>query len=83
MKITKQLNIAWIRPDKASIDELVVVHSQPITPAEAGEAWQRFEDGKSVDGFVPIVFLDDSLDAPGLRSWLQSRATDRITPPKQ
>jgi hypothetical protein len=83
MKITKQLNIAWIRPEKASIDELVVVHSQPITSAEAGEAWQKFEDGRSIDGLVPIVFLDESLDTPDLRSWLQSRATERITPPKQ
>jgi hypothetical protein len=80
MKITKQLNIAWIRPENASLDELVVVHSQPISTEHAGEAWQRFEDGQSVDGFVPIVFLDQSLDTLGLRSWLQARSVERVTP---
>ena len=83
MKITKQLNIAWIRPEKASIDELVVVHSQPITTEHGAEACQRFEDGKSIDGFVPIVFLDEGLDTPNLRSWLQTRSMERVTPPTQ
>ena len=29
------------------------------------------------DGVIPIVFLDDQLDSPELRSWLQKEAIHR------
>jgi hypothetical protein len=47
MKIAKQL-------DNGSTDEVVVVHSEPITSEEAGKAWQRFENGQSDGGVVPM-----------------------------
>jgi hypothetical protein len=77
MKITNQLIIAWIRREGASRDSLVVVHSRPINSSDADEAWQKFKDGKAIDGFIPIVFLDDQLDTPRLRSWLQADAIRR------
>jgi hypothetical protein len=77
MRITNQLIIAWIRREGASRDNLVVVHSRQINSSDADEAWQKFKDGKAIDGFIPIVFLDDQLDSPRLRSWLQAEAIHR------
>jgi hypothetical protein len=77
MKITNQLTIAWIRREGASRDDLVVVHSRPINTSDADEAWQKFKDGKAIDGFIPIVFLDEQLDSPQLRSWLQAESIHR------
>ena len=77
MKITNQLVIAWIRREGASRDNLVVVHSRPINSADADEAWQKFKDGKAIDGFIPIVFLDGQLDSRRLRSWLEAEAIRR------
>ena len=77
MEITNQLIIAWIRKEGASRDNLVVVHSRPINSADTDEAWQQFKDGKAVDGFIPIVFLNDQLDSRRLRSWLQGEAIRR------
>jgi hypothetical protein len=77
MKITEQFVIAWIRDGGASADELVAVHSRPITASDADEAWRRFENGKAVDGFIPIVFLDEQLNSSELRSWLQAEAIHR------
>ena len=77
MKITEQLNIAWIRNEEASADELVAVHSHPISSSDADEAWRKFEDGQVIEGFIPIVFLDEQLNSPGLRSWLQAEAIHR------
>jgi hypothetical protein len=77
MKITNQLIIAWIRREGASRDNLVVVHSRPINSDDADEAWQKFKDGKAIDGFIPIVFLDGQLDSRRLRSWLDAEAVRR------
>jgi hypothetical protein len=77
MKITEQFIIAWIRQDEASADELVAVHSRPISSADAHEAWHKFEDGKAIDGFIPIVFLDEQLNSTELRSWVQAEAIHR------
>ena len=78
MEITNQLIIAWIRREGNSRDNFVVVHSRPINSADADEAWQKFKDGKAIDGFIPIVFLDDELDTnPRLRSCLQAEAIHR------
>jgi hypothetical protein len=77
MEIAKQLIIAWIRSEGASRDDLVVVHSRPVNSSDADEAWQKFNDGKAIDGFIPIVFLDRQLDSPRLRSWLQTEAIHR------
>ena len=63
MKITKQFIIAWIRTEGASADELVAVHSRPISSSDANEAWQKFENGKAIEGFIPIVFLDEQLNS--------------------
>jgi hypothetical protein len=77
MEITKQLIIAWIRKEGDPRDRLVVVHSRPVNSSDADEAWQKFKDGKAIDGFIPIVFLDDQLDSPRLRSCLQAEAIQR------
>jgi len=77
MKITDQLIIAWIRKEGASCDRLVAVHSRPLNSSDADEASQRFKDGKGIDGVIPIVFLDNQLDSPELRSWLQKEAIHR------
>lgn len=77
MKITRQLIIAWIRREEASREDFVIVHSHPINSSDADEARQKFRDGKVIDGFIPIVFLDDQLDSPRLRSWLQADAIHR------
>jgi hypothetical protein len=77
MKITEQFVIAWIRTEGASTDELVAVHSRQISSCDADEAWQKFEDGKAVEGFIPIVFLDEQLNSSELRSWLQTEAIHR------
>lgn len=77
MKIANQLSIAWIQKEGRSRDQLVVVHSRPITPSDAEEAWQKTKDGKRIDGFIPIVFLDKQLDSSGLRSWLDKQAIRR------
>ena len=77
MEIAKQLIIAWFRREGASRDDLVVVHSRPVDSSDADEAWQKLDDGKAVDGFIPIVFLDRRLDSPRLRSWLQTEAIHR------
>jgi hypothetical protein len=77
MKIANQLIIAWIRSEGASHDNLVVVHSRPINSSDADEAWQKFKDGKAIDSFIAIVFLDEQLDSPRLRSWLQAEAIHR------
>jgi hypothetical protein len=53
MKITEQFIIAWIRNEGASADELVAVHSRPISCSDADNAWQKFEDGKSYRGLYP------------------------------
>jgi hypothetical protein len=37
MKITEQFVIAWIRNEGASADELVAVHSRPISSSDADE----------------------------------------------
>lgn len=77
MKITEQFTIAWIRQDDASSDELVAVHSRPINSSDAHEAWQKFESGRAIQGFIPIVFLDEQLNSAELRSWLQAEAIHR------
>lgn len=77
MEIAKQLTIAWFRRKGMSRDELIVVHSRPLDSSDADEAWRKFEDGKVVDGFTPIVFLDKQLESPRLRSWLQMEALHR------
>ena len=77
MKITEQFVIAWIREDGASADELVAVHSQPISSSDADEAWRMFENGNAIDGFIPIVFLDEQLNSSELRSWVQTEAIHR------
>jgi len=77
MKIADQLSIAWIQKEGRSRDQLVVVHSRPITPSDAEEAWQKTKDGKHIDGFIPIVFLDKQLDSSELRSWLDKQAIRR------
>ena len=77
MEISKQLMIAWIRKAGDPRDRLVVVHSRPVNSSDADEAWQKFKDGKAIDGVMPIVFLDDQLDSPELRSWLQKEAIHR------
>ena len=77
MKITKQLTVAWMRKEGASVDQLVVVHSHPTSSSEAEKATQKFEHGKAVEGFIPIVFLDEQLDSSELRSWLQAEAIHR------
>jgi hypothetical protein len=46
-------------------------------PSEAEEAWQKTKDGKCIDGFIPIVFLDKQLDSSELRSWLDKQAIRR------
>jgi hypothetical protein len=77
MKIANQLSIAWIQNEGRSRDQLVVVHSRPITLSDADEAWQKTQDGKATDGFIPIVFLDEQLDSTELRSWLDKQAIRR------
>ena len=77
MKIANQLSIAWIQKEERSRDQLVVVHSRSITPSDAEEAWQKTKDGKRIDGFIPIVFLDKQLDSSDLRSWLDKQAIRR------
>ena len=78
MKITEQFTIAWIRNEEgASADELVAVHSRPISSSDADAAWRKFENGKAVEGFIPIVFLDEQLNSSVLRSWLQAEAMHR------
>jgi hypothetical protein len=77
MKITKQLAVAWVRNEGARVDQLVVVHSRPISSSDADEAWRIFKDGKSIEGFIPIVFLDEQVDSSQLRSWLQAEAIHR------
>jgi hypothetical protein len=71
------LIIAWIRSEGASHDDLVMVHSRPIISSDADEAWQKFKDGMAIDSFISIVFLDEQLDSPRLRSWLQAEAIRR------
>ncbi len=78
MKITEQFTIAWIRNEEgASADELVAVHSRPISSSDADAAWRKFEDGQVIEGFIPIVFLDEQLNSSVLRSWLQAEAMHR------
>ena len=77
MIITEQFIIAWIRQAGASADELVAVHSRPISSSDAHEAWRRFENGNAIEGFIPIVFLDEQLNSSELRSWLQAEAIHR------
>jgi hypothetical protein len=77
MKITEQFIIAWIRTEGASVDELVAVHSRPMSSSDADEAWQKFENGKAIEGFIPIVLLDGQLNSSELRSWLQAEAMHR------
>ena len=77
MKTTEQFTIAWIRNEEASADELVAVHSRPISSSDADAAWRKFENGKAIDGFIPIVFLDQQLNSSELRSWLQAEAIHR------
>jgi hypothetical protein len=77
MKIVSQLIISWIQKEGASRDRLVVVHSRPVTSSDADEAWQKTKDGKAIEGFIPIVFLDEQLDSSDLRSLLQKEAMRR------
>ena len=77
MKITEQFVVAWIRNEGAAADELVAVHSRPISSYDADEAWRKFENGKAIEGFIPIVFLDEQLNSSELRSWLQAEAMHR------
>ena len=77
MKITEQFVIAWIRDEGAAEDELVAVHSRPIGSSDADEAWRKFENGKAIEDFIPIVFLDKQLNSLELRSWLQAEAIHR------
>ena len=77
MKITQQFVIAWMRKEGASADELVAVHSRPISSSDADGAWQKFENGDAIEGFIPIVFLDEQLNSSELRSWLQAEAMYR------
>jgi len=77
MKITEQFVVAWIRNEGAAADELVAVHSRPISSYDADEAWRKFENGKAIEGFIPIVFLDEQLNSSELRSWLQAEAIHR------
>jgi hypothetical protein len=77
VEITEQFSIAWIRTEGASADELVAVHSRPISSSDADAAWRRFENGKAIEGFIPIVFLDEQLNSSELRSSLQAEAMHR------
>jgi hypothetical protein len=77
MKITQQFVIAWMRKEGASADELVAVHSRPISSSDADGAWQKFENGDAIEGFIPMVFLDEQLNNSELRSWLQAEAMHR------
>ena len=69
--------IAWIRQDGAAADELVAVHSRPISSSDAYAAWRKFENGRAIEGFIPMVFLDEQLNSAELRSWLQAEAIHR------
>ena len=77
MKVTEQFSIAWIRNEESSADDLVAVHSRPISSSDAHEAWRKFENGKAIEGFIPIVFLDEQLNSSEIRSWLQIEAIHR------
>jgi hypothetical protein len=77
MKITEQFVIAWMRKEGATADELVAVHSRPISSSDADEAWEEFENGKAIQGFIPIVFLDEQLNCSELQPWLQAEAIHR------
>jgi len=68
MKITERFTIAWIRNEEASADELVAVHSRPISTSDADATRREIENGKAIDGFIPIVFLDEQLNSSELRS---------------
>src|SRR5438045_9537735 len=74
MKITEQFAIAWIRNEEASADELVAVHSRPISSSDADAAWRQFENGKAIDGFIASVFVDEQRTLSELRSWLEAEA---------
>ena len=77
MKIVNQLIVSWIQKEGRSRDRLVVVHSSPITPSDADEAWKKLKMGQAIEGFIPIVFLDEQRDSSELRSWLQKEALHR------
>ena len=66
-----------MRTEGAPADELVAVHSRPISSSDADKAWGKFEDGKAIQGFIPIVFLDEQLKCSELQSWLQAEALHR------
>jgi hypothetical protein len=77
MRITEQLNVAWVPTEGASADEFVAVHSRPMSSSDANEAWQKFENKKAIEGFILVVFLDEQLNSSELRSWLQAEAIHR------
>jgi hypothetical protein len=79
--IIKQTCIGWIG-NEIGKEIFVVIDSSPITSSSCNEAERLIEEGRSVPGFVPFVFLDKELDSPELRSWLQSEATRRFVSAK-
>lgn len=76
--ITSKVVIAWVQRETEPFPQLAIVHSQDVGIPEASEAWERFEAGGYVDAFVPIVFLDDKLDTPAMRSLVQDRGFQQV-----
>jgi hypothetical protein len=69
MKIANQLSIAWIQKEGRSRDELVVVHSRPMTPSDAEEAWQKLLGNRWI---APRFHLTSDQKVGGFES-LQAR----------
>jgi len=71
----KKLVLAWLEKGQT---ELVVVHSENLASSEATMAWALFKKGRYVDGPIPIVFLDSSLDTPELRWFINKKSFVKV-----
>jgi hypothetical protein len=71
--------MTWIHQPGERFSRYVVVHSAKISGNELARAEELLEAGQVID-FIPIIFLDKSLDTPELRSRIRAEAVRREPP---
>jgi len=77
MNIRKQLVIAWVQGEKQKRP----ICYRPLPRADGVRLRHRakqLEEGRAVEAWTPIVFLEPEFDTQDMRSWLEAGALRRV-----
>jgi hypothetical protein len=72
----------WCFRDDERFPSFVIVDSKKIDGAAFDRANEILEQGGATDDFIPIIFLDKSLDSPELRAQIQADSIN-LPPPRR